>query len=613
MDTPSHKRKRTFSPCPGDNELYNVTLGINSHTPEATHAHHHHNHHHHPTAHMNNGIIKCHSKIDSLKFNNSHIIDDKAPNIPRTKRARSSTSAKSNKGDALKSATKTGEPKKRGRKPHNGDNDGEYDVTRSLPDPPDDVNLREVVVPKAAPNVKQHELAPVRGGTVLDLDLEQALYYDDNEPVSDDQQHAIDQTNYIIVPSFTSWFDYNSIHTIERKALPEFFCKSSSIHNKTPEVFITYRNSIIDTYRLNPLEYLSVTTCRRTLTGDICTIMRVHAFLERWGLINYQIEPESRPLPVGPPHHFHVISDTRSGFKPVGPDGRAQNGRPSHSANIQMFNRDNREPEVVEEDEEARLARAKTVGLRLDDYSVLNYLFQTRGAATVSREWTEAETASLLEAIELYKDDWHKVCEHVKGRSQDECILHFLRLPIEDPFLVEDETTGPAIDYQPIPFSSSANPIMSTIAFLTSVVDPRVAAAAAKAALQNFSKLADDDTTKDKSIDGQHLSSATASALSAATAKAKQLANVEERKIKSLVTVLVDTQLKKLDIKMKHFEELDSIVEKERETIENQRKQLINEQQEFETEQVRAANFRAGQIEVQNMINPDPPSGSTPR
>ena len=38
----------------------------------------------------------------------------------------------------------------------------------------------------------------------------------------------------------------------------------------------------------------------------------------------------------------------------------------------------------------------------------------------------------------MYKDDWNKVCEHVGSRTQDECILHFLRLPIEDPFLEEE-------------------------------------------------------------------------------------------------------------------------------------------------------------------------------
>lgn len=68
-------------------------------------------------------------------------------------------------------------------------------------------------------------------------------------------------------------------------------------------------------------------------------------------------------------------------------------------------------------------------------------------------------------------------------RTQDECILHFLRLPIEDPYM-EDLTLpkGP-LSYQPIPFSQQGNPVMSTVAFLASVVDPRIAASAAKAAL----------------------------------------------------------------------------------------------------------------------------------
>ncbi len=42
--------------------------------------------------------------------------------------------------------------------------------------------------------------------------------------------------------------------------------------------------------------------------------------------------------------------------------------------------------------------------------------------------------------------------------------------------------SGP-LAHQPIPFSRQGNPIMSTVAFLASVVDPRIASAAAKAAL----------------------------------------------------------------------------------------------------------------------------------
>lgn len=87
------------------------------------------------------------------------------------------------------------------------------------------------------------------------------------------------------------------------------------------------------------------------------------------------------------------------------------------------------------------------------------------------------------QALEMYKDDWNKVSEHVGSRTQDECILHFLRLPIEDPYLEDSEASLGPLAYQPIPFSQSGNPVMSTVAFLASVVDPRVASAAAKSAL----------------------------------------------------------------------------------------------------------------------------------
>lgn len=66
-------------------------------------------------------------------------------------------------------------------------------------------------------------------------------------------------------------------------------------------------------------------------------------------------------------------------------------------------------------------------------------VLQDKGAATRSREWTDQETLLLLEGLEMYKDDWNKVSEHVGSRTQDECILHFLRLPIEDPFLEESD------------------------------------------------------------------------------------------------------------------------------------------------------------------------------
>merc|ERR1712012_224084 len=122
-------------------------------------------------------------------------------------------------------------------------------------------------------------------------------------------------------------------------------------------------------------------------------------------------------------------------------------------------------------------------GLQTDQFDRRNAALKKSTAAVASRDWTDQETLLLLEGLEMFKDDWNKVAEHIGSRTQDECILHFLRLPIEDPFLEKPEHGGGALGplaYQPIPFSSAGNPIMSTVAFLASVVDPRVAAAAAK-------------------------------------------------------------------------------------------------------------------------------------
>jgi SWI/SNF related-matrix-associated actin-dependent regulator of chromatin subfamily C len=92
------------------------------------------------------------------------------------------------------------------------------------------------------------------------------------------REHLISQTHSIIL---------HKINAIERKALPEFF--NNRNRSKTPAVYKDYRDFMINTYRLNPIEYLTVTACRRNLAGDVCAIMRVHAFLEQWGLINYQV------------------------------------------------------------------------------------------------------------------------------------------------------------------------------------------------------------------------------------------------------------------------------------------------------------------------------------
>jgi SWI/SNF related-matrix-associated actin-dependent regulator of chromatin subfamily C len=143
------------------------------------------------------------------------------------------------------------------------------------------------------------------------------------------RSHFVSQTYATIIPSYATWFDMRYIDYRERKALPEFF--NGRNRSKTPAVYRDYRDFMINTYRLNPSEYLTVTACRRNLAGDVCAIMRVHAFLEQWGLINYQVDPQERPSNIGPPFtgHFRVTVDTPRGLQPFqpGPGSKITDGK----------------------------------------------------------------------------------------------------------------------------------------------------------------------------------------------------------------------------------------------------------------------------------------------
>lgn len=46
--------------------------------------------------------------------------------------------------------------------------------------------------------------------------------------------NVIEQTHYIVIPSYASWFDYNAIHQLEKRGIPEFF--NGRNRSKTAEV-----------------------------------------------------------------------------------------------------------------------------------------------------------------------------------------------------------------------------------------------------------------------------------------------------------------------------------------------------------------------------------------
>lgn len=134
--------------------------------------------------------------------------------------------------------------------------------------------------------------------------------------------------------------------------------------------------------------------------------MRVHAFLEQWGLINYQVDAESRPTPMGPPptSHFHVLSDTPSGLAPVNPNPPKT---PQPSAAKTLLDMDKKANAIG--DEKMPAGAMANYGLKIDQYSRKPAVLKNKQAAGATRDWTEQETLLLLEGLELHKDDWNKV------------------------------------------------------------------------------------------------------------------------------------------------------------------------------------------------------------
>ncbi|KAK6204576.1 eighth largest subunit of RSC [Scheffersomyces amazonensis] len=137
--------------------------------------------------------------------------------------------------------------------------------------------------------------------------------------------YLAEQGSHIIIPSFAKWFDLGSIHSIERKSFPDFFNENNIINKspyKTEEIYKNMRDFIVNTFRLNPKEYLTITSIRKNLAGDVSVIIRIHQFLERWGIINYQIDPRTKPSSMGPQYtgHFQITLDSPTGLVPLIPE-----------------------------------------------------------------------------------------------------------------------------------------------------------------------------------------------------------------------------------------------------------------------------------------------------
>jgi chromatin structure-remodeling complex subunit RSC8 len=412
------------------------------------------------------------------------------------------------------------------------------------------------------------------------------------------------QTKAVIVPAFAAWFDMEEIHEIERRSVPEFFNNNSRF--KTDKIYKDIRNFMINAYRLNPTEYLTVTAARRNIAADVASIIRIHAFLELWGLINYQIDPKTKPSLVGPQYtgHFQIILDTPEGLKPFIPQGaKVVKGEQVIKENCQTIIVPKEEKDqtlnlelrqnvfdsthdAIAFNESDRVTSANNksftcsiTGNDATDVRYHNLKAKTSISARAFKEghfgsnftsadfvrleklskssdaaqWTDQETLLLLEAIEMYEDDWEKISGHVGTKSKEQCITKFIQLPIEDKYLVK--SIG-EVKKETVKQETTNDAVLKTIKFLIHNLDGELAS---KDFLQN-----DADVQKAVKL-------TVGSILGGAQAEQQTL----KKESSQLLESLVDLEISKVDHKLNKLSLLEKQLNQERAELAQQRKDVI--------------------------------------
>lgn len=417
-----------------------------------------------------------------------------------------------------------------------------------------------------------------------------------------------------LVPLHASWFSLDKINEIEIRAM-----KIEKEEEK--ERYVEIRNSIFRLFHQQPNMHLTITQCRKSLPIDVAEIIKIHTFLEHWGLINYKIgvkrdisamlekinqrdlfnmqkgtacadnntviQRESFPkiVTVGEPATPAPVIVPSMQNPPIDPlrdiskQHTLQAGAPriTHipvevwctECGVKMNAMKNEDKIYFSDRERIILCRVCfDAGKYPSAFSYSN--FHLLEAGVIRQVWTPEEEMLLVEGIEMYKDNWKSVAAYVKTKTVEQCVLHFLKMGIQDPLLEMEAFSFPETS---IPFNYSLNPVMTTVAFLASVVHPGVACSAAKAAAKEIHRLSQErekDSNEAAWLNGR-LNEIAAVALSSCIARAEQQRELEEGKKERLLEVLVESEMKRIELKVSEFSELSKSLRKEREDLEKMR------------------------------------------
>lgn len=299
-------------------------------------------------------------------------------------------------------------------------------------------------------------------------------------------EEVLKDENAHVVPTPAGWFSWRKIHALEKRGLPSFFNGKSMTRN--PEMYLEIRNSIMKQYHNSPHKQIGPTDLSDRVTEDMDAVREIMDFLDHWGLINFRPFPNcqqddpmvqetsnssagkeavetdevrtaaslleklycfekndrnsrtkpsgaisSRALPT-PALAEAVVPDVFS--IPQGPAVEYHCNACSADCSTKRYHCQKQAD--FDLCSECYNARKFGTGMVSTDFIIMEPM--TERAGVNGGSWTDQETLLLLEALELYGDNWNEIAEHVATKTKAQCILHFIRLPIADPFLEEKET-----------------------------------------------------------------------------------------------------------------------------------------------------------------------------
>ncbi|CEP64427.1 Swi3p LALA0_S11e03862g [Lachancea lanzarotensis] len=387
---------------------------------------------------------------------------------------------------------------------------------------------------------------------------------------------ATPQSHDIVIPSYARWFHLQKIHSVEKQSLPEFF--TNRIPSKTPQVYVKYRNFMVNSYRLNPNEFLTMTAARRSLCGDAGAILRIHKFLTKWGLINYQVDAKIKPKQVEPPFtgDFTTKHDAPRGLFPF-ESYKPAIQIPDLSRLKKLMHQIDPSPGVMHSEETKPSETNSQIGddkkRKLEGSSEplgpKVKLQRPNILETADKDWSKEDLEKLLQGLQKHKSDWQRVAHFVGNKTAEQCILRFLQLPIEDPFLqsnISDEL-GP-LKYAPhLPFSKADNPVMSTIAFLVGLVDPNMVKKMTDRAIDSIKPDSEKETSPEA---GSYIKEGSELALATLGARSHVFATNEERHMNALANEMIQLQLKKVGLKLQVLATMEKSLEMEKKAIQKQ-------------------------------------------